>query len=355
MTPAVTQLLSGGPAALASLAARWGGQGFVVDLGGPVHWVDFGGPPGSPAPPLVLVHGLGGSHLDWVRVAPALAAERRVLALDLPGFGLSPAAGRLATVQASAALLGRFIREVAGSPAVVVGNSMGGAISILLAHADPAAVAGLVLVDAPLPVAGSWRWPDQRLAVDFALYVTPGAGEFYLASARWRMTPRQQVERIAELCFADPGRASPEVTEASVRLAEFRRTVAGTERAFLQAARSLGGVLGWPGRYREMAARLDRPVLVIHGECDRLVPVAAARRAAAAYAGWAAALLPGIGHTPQLEAPDAVVAAIRGWTAGHAPAGGRPAPGRRAPGRPEPGREPRREPSRREPGRGAGR
>ncbi|HEY6480179.1 MAG TPA: alpha/beta fold hydrolase, partial [Streptosporangiaceae bacterium] len=81
-----------------------------------MHWVDFGGPPDTATPPLVLVHGLGGSHLDWVRVAPALAAQRRVLALDLPGFGLTPAAGRLATVPASAALLGRFVREVAGAP-----------------------------------------------------------------------------------------------------------------------------------------------------------------------------------------------------------------------------------------------
>jgi len=81
----------------ASFGARWGGRGFVTDLGGPVHWIDFGGPSGSSPPPMVLVHGLGGSHLNWVQVAPALAAERRVLAVDLAGFGLTPAAGRAAT------------------------------------------------------------------------------------------------------------------------------------------------------------------------------------------------------------------------------------------------------------------
>jgi pimeloyl-ACP methyl ester carboxylesterase len=313
----MTRTLSAGPSApAASLSAPWGGRDFVTDLGGDVHWVDFGGPPGCPAPPVVLVHGLGGSHLDWVLAASALATQRRVLALDLPGFGLTPAAGRLATVQASAALLGRFVREVAGAPAVLVGNSMGGTVSMLQARADPATVAGLVLIDAPVPVPGSWRWPDQRLAADFALYATPGVGEFYLWSARWRLTPRQQVERILELCFADPRRASPEVTEAGVRLAEIRRAAWGTEQAFLQAARSLGAMVGWPGGYRTMAGALDPPVLLIHGEQDRLVPVAAARRAAAANPGWATALLPGIGHTPQLEAPDEVVAAISGWMAG---------------------------------------
>jgi pimeloyl-ACP methyl ester carboxylesterase len=312
--PAGTEPASTGPAPPpASFAAPWGGQGFLSDLGGPVHWVDFGGPSGSSAPPLVLVHGLGGSHLDWVGIAPALAADRRILALDLAGFGLTPAAGRLATAAASAGLLGRFVREIAGAPAVLVGNSMGGMVSVLAAHADPAAVAGLVLVDAPVPAGGPWAWPDQRLAADLALYATPGAGELYLWSARWRLTPRQQVGRILDLCFADPGRASPDIIEAGVRLAEFRRTVPGTEHAFLQAARSVGCVLAWPGRYRALLDGLDAPVLLLHGEQDRLVPAAAARREAAAHPGWTAAVLPGAGHTPQLEVPGEVVAAIRGW------------------------------------------
>jgi len=54
-----------------SFAEPWGGTGHVCDLDGPVHWVDFGGP--ADASPIVLVHGLGGSHLNWVLVASALA------------------------------------------------------------------------------------------------------------------------------------------------------------------------------------------------------------------------------------------------------------------------------------------
>ncbi len=299
----------------ASFGARWGGRGFVTDLGGPVHWIDFGGPSGSSPPPMVLVHGLGGSHLNWVQVAPALAAERRVLAVDLAGFGLTPAAGRAATVQANAHLLCRFVCEVAGSPAVLAGNSMGGMISILHAHARLDTVAGLVLVDPSIPVPR--QRPDLRVARDFALYATPGLGELYLTAVRWRTTPRQQVERVLELCFADPESASAEVTEASVELAGFRRAVRGTDRAFLQAARSLAWVLARPGRYRAMMAGLDVPVLLIHGEQDRLVPVAAARDAAAACRDWDTALLPGVGHTPQLEAPDDVIAAIRSWANRH--------------------------------------
>jgi pimeloyl-ACP methyl ester carboxylesterase len=299
----------------ASWAARWGGRGHLTDLGRAVHWIDFGAPSGSTAPPMVLVHGLGGSHLNWVQVAPALAEQRRVLAVDLSGFGLTPAAGGSATVHGNARLLGRFVREVAGSPAILVGNSMGGVISVLLAHARADSVAGLVLVDAPMPAPR--QRPDLRVAVNFAIYAAPGLGELSLAATRSRTTPREQVERVLGICFADPGRASAEVTEASIELAGYRRTVPGTEHAFLQAARSLAGVLVRPGHYHAMMTSLDMPVLLIHGEQDRLVPVAAARHAAVAYPHWDITLLPGVGHTPQLEAPDAVIAAIGSWADRH--------------------------------------
>jgi len=55
-----------GTAAPWTFAEPWGGRSRLSDLGGPVHWVDFGGQDGTP---IVLVHGLGGSHLNWVRVA----------------------------------------------------------------------------------------------------------------------------------------------------------------------------------------------------------------------------------------------------------------------------------------------
>ncbi|MDT7751384.1 MAG: hypothetical protein QOD96_5046, partial [Pseudonocardiales bacterium] len=156
-----------------SFAAPWGARGWVTDLAGPVHWVEFssgGSADTSPAdavpsdvapagatvgrapthghtdaPPIVFVHGLGGSHLDWVPVGSGLAADRRAVALDLRGFGLTPGTRRTATVAANVALLDRFLREVVGTPAILVGNSMGGLISVLQTQAHPETVAGLVL------------------------------------------------------------------------------------------------------------------------------------------------------------------------------------------------------------------
>ena len=74
-------------------AAPWGARGYVTDLDGPVHWIEFS--PGGPTkrralPPIVFVHGLGGSHLNWCLLGPQLAEGRRAVALDLHGFGLTP-------------------------------------------------------------------------------------------------------------------------------------------------------------------------------------------------------------------------------------------------------------------------
>src|SRR5260370_3712019 len=104
-----------------------------ADIDGPVHYADWGGD----GPPMVLVHGLGGSHLNWMALAPLLRDRHRVLAPDLPGFGLSPPQGRSVTVEANARVLDRFIAEVAGRPAVVSGNSMSGLTALPQATDHP--------------------------------------------------------------------------------------------------------------------------------------------------------------------------------------------------------------------------
>jgi len=123
------------------LAQPWGGASHFSDIAGPVHWVDFGGPAG--VPPIVMVHGLGGSHLNWVRIAGPLAERNRVIAIDLPGFGFSPAAGRRTTIEANRKVLDRFINETLGGPVILMGNSMGGAITILESAASPQAVSAM--------------------------------------------------------------------------------------------------------------------------------------------------------------------------------------------------------------------
>src|SRR5262245_7091923 len=95
-----------------------------VDLDGPVHYVEWEGPPERT---FVLVHGLGGSLLSWLAVAPRLARHGRVVALDLPGFGRTERNGRRSRLSDLRAMVSRFVDDVAGGPVVLVGNSLGGA------------------------------------------------------------------------------------------------------------------------------------------------------------------------------------------------------------------------------------
>src|SRR3712207_5134720 len=145
----------------------------TVDLDGPVHHVDFGGREDGPI--VVLVHGLGGSHMNWDLFAPLLTPHARVWAIDLPGFGRSEPGGRSASVRSNVAVLHRFLAEVVGEPVVLVGNSMGGMISLLAAGERPDSVTGLVLLNAAIP--GPRRAIDPLVAVTFALYAVPFLGE----------------------------------------------------------------------------------------------------------------------------------------------------------------------------------
>jgi pimeloyl-ACP methyl ester carboxylesterase len=323
-------------------AAPWGARGYVTDLGGPVHWIEFS--PGADGQtqkaqstqraqstqkatktqdhpkesPIVLVHGLGGSHLNWCLIGPHLAAGRRVVALDLRGHGLTPGLRVNSTVQANARLLHRFIAEVIGMPVILVGNSMGGMISILETAANPDAVNGLVVIDPALPLPP--QKPDWPVVGQFVLYATPGLGGLVVAKATSSISPEAAVQRLIQLCFADPSRADPQMIKAEVALATRRRPATPAQasaraRVFLAAARSLLRVIGLPQSYYARMAGIQVPVLLIGGDADRLVPVAAVRRAAARNPLWESLILTGVGHTPQLEVPDAVADAIRDWLA----------------------------------------
>ena len=140
-----------------------------------------------------MLHGLGGSHLNWVRIAPELATHHRVYAVDMAGFGLTRGTARSATVQANAEMVADFVREVVGSPAVLVGNSMGGMVSLLLTAAHPDLVEGLALVDPSIPVPR--QRPDLQVAAQFALYATPFVGERYLEADPTAQRPAARPQR----------------------------------------------------------------------------------------------------------------------------------------------------------------
>src|SRR6476646_2185149 len=120
-----------------------------------VHTVDWEPAEARPdATPVVLVHGLGASTVSWELVGRDLADRlgARVTALDLPGFGRSRAE-RPATMSSHRAAVTALLR--AQGPAIVIGNSMGGATSVGVAARHPDLVHALVLVNAAFPRPGA--------------------------------------------------------------------------------------------------------------------------------------------------------------------------------------------------------
>jgi pimeloyl-ACP methyl ester carboxylesterase len=297
------------------LAAPWGAQGYVSALGGWMHWVEFEG--AAAGPPLVFVHGLGGSHLNWALVGPQLAAGRRAMALDLRGFGLTYGDRRTATIWGNIGLLQRFIEQIAGGPAILVGNSMGGMLSILQAHTHPESVAGLVLIAPVLPA--RVRRPDLRVAGKFWRSAVPGLREASTRALRDGVPPRYLVHRVVDLYCTDPASPDPEMIEALTTLSELRRAAGGADEALLVAARSLMNVASQPRRYEAVMAAVGKPVLLIGGTRDPVVPLASIRAAAASNSGWETVILEDVGHTPQLEKPQAVVPIVQDWLDRHFP------------------------------------
>lgn len=280
----------------------------VADLDGPVHYLDFGGS----GRPLLMVHGLGGNALNWMAVGPQLARTHRPLALDLAGFGQTPLFGRSATVTANAALVHDFIEKVIGEPVFLMGNSMGGYISILEAADHPQAVTSLVLVDPAVPGSYIRRTQPAMIGALAALSI-PGLGTSLLDYRLRRFDAEALVRSALAMVTADPSRLDPKVVEAHVQLTQERaRLGRQNSRAFVQAFRSIGFRLADP-RFWSRTARVSAPALIIHGALDRVIPVAAAYELHRRRPDWKLEILDGVGHVPMLETPDRFMEALSAW------------------------------------------
>jgi pimeloyl-ACP methyl ester carboxylesterase len=281
-------------------------------LGGPVHYVDYGGQ----GPALLLIHGLGGSTLNWLDVAPRLAARNRVLAIDLVGFGHTPAAARKSDLETNRALIDAFLREVVGEPAVLVGNSMGGLLSMLEALAAPDRVRALVLVNPAIPKPLGLR--IDRIAGAFvASFALPRLGERWLRRRAARLGPEGTVREVLAMVDLPESKMSQKSFDAHVELVKQRASMPWAERSLVQAARSLLVFLARPKQLYGVLDDIRAPVLLIHGHKDRLVPLTAAHAMHKARPEWTFRDLEDIGHVPMLEVPDEFVTIVQSWLDEH--------------------------------------
>jgi pimeloyl-ACP methyl ester carboxylesterase len=243
-----------------------------------------GGPSGWP--PLVLLHGAGGSRLHWPPGIRRLAGGD-VFALDLPGHGDS--AGRpVSTLSGYAEHVLDWIRATALEPVILVGHSMGAAIALIIALRRPQDVAGLVLVGA-----------SARLRVAPAL----------LADSATRTGFPKAVDQVVEWSF------SASTPRSLIDLARDRMIEAG-HTAFhndFQACENFD--------VRTRLAEIQVPALVIQGEDDQMTPLSLAEELAAGLPNGGLASLPAVGHMVMLEKPNQVAELLRGFLTAHFPAG----------------------------------
>jgi 2-hydroxy-6-oxonona-2,4-dienedioate hydrolase len=151
-----------------------------IDVGGlPIHYLAAG-----EGPPLVLLHALGESALDWRWVLPALARTNRVYAPDLPGFGHSAKPSADYSPDFFARFVGAYLDALGLESPAVVGNSIGGFAALRLALSELSRVGALGLVAS----AGLGREVTYALR----LPTLPGYGE---AAVAWGKTPLGAFQR----------------------------------------------------------------------------------------------------------------------------------------------------------------
>lgn len=266
---------------------------FVSTPAGQVY-VEVTGEP--EAPPLVLIHGFGGSLHSWRRVAPELAAAGyRVIALDLPGFGYSerPHAPWTYTPEGQAETVAELLPRVGvgeGERIHLAGHSFGGGVALAFAAARPGRVSSLVLVDSTLPAfsrAPRADWPLYR-PLTYFLIRTLGLRRVFVRAA-------------LEKAFHDDSLVTRELVD------EYR------DRLLLRgpagAYRGLTGPLPQE-RLAVDLAEVAPPTLVVWGEEDALIPIRAGRAAAEAIPRARLRTIPGCGHIPMEECPAALVEAM---------------------------------------------
>jgi pimeloyl-ACP methyl ester carboxylesterase len=155
----------------------------------------------------------------------------------------------------------------------------------------------------------------------------PGVGERYLAYRRRVQSPEASVRRVLAACCVDQYRVAPDLVDAHVALTA-RMDRAAADGAYLSSARSLARSLLRPMACQRALDRIRVPVLLLHGDADRLVPLSTSQRLRAARPEWRLAVARGVGHVPMMEAPEWTVRRIAEWlaTTGLLPPTSPPAP-----------------------------
>ncbi|HEX8099744.1 MAG TPA: alpha/beta fold hydrolase [Actinomycetota bacterium] len=286
--------------------------------GRPVHWPKWGDvrarglhtaylEAGS-GPPLVLLHGLGATNASLLPTLWELAANYRVIAPDLPGFGESAKPLRSYNAAFFSHWLQAFLDELGIERTDLLGNSMGGRVAIELGLRAPERVRRMVLL-APSPA-----FIRRREFVRLVRLLRPELAVLPVP------IPHRQVVRATRAMFSRPSRLPDGWYDAAAD--EFLRVFATARGriAFFSAARQIyleepRGAKGFWDRLPGLAT----PALFVWGARDRLVPAKFARHVVDALPNATSVVFEDCGHVPQYELPAKTHRLVRDFLAADKP------------------------------------
>ncbi|MDQ4116775.1 MAG: alpha/beta fold hydrolase [Actinomycetota bacterium] len=252
------------------------------------------------APPVLLLHGIGRSLEDWSPQHDRLSDDHRVISTDLAGFGLSDRLPGPATMHTlTGGVLGVLDAIGETRPLHVMGNSLGGAVALMLLTRCPERVATLTLAD---PAGfGSEVSPVLRVL-----------GVPFLGARLLRSVDRAAARRTERSLFVDDAFVTEERITHGLEVARRPDHAA----VFAEIATELGTPLrgvrpGWRTSLLAEAARHPRPTLVVWGERDLILPAKHLRAALAAIPHARSHVFGRTGHMPQIERADEFAHVVR--------------------------------------------
>jgi len=225
--------------------------------------------------PVLLVHGAGGTHLDWPAAIRRLEGVR-TFALDLPGHGKSAGSGHQ-TIEGYGRILANWLESLHISRAAVVGHSMGGAVAMSMALSFPEKVAALGLI-----------------ATGAKLTVLSKMLEDSASPSNYHKAIRALIER-----YFSPQTAPGVIEQVETRLKSTRHSV-------LQGDLTACNFFDVINNLRE----IECPTLVVCGSADRLTPVRYSQFLAAEISGAQIDTIPGAAHMVMIEAADKTAAVL---------------------------------------------
>jgi len=261
----------------------------------------------------VCLHAVGGSHTHWNEVAPELATHGRTLAVDLVGFGQTPASASGAGLDGNQAMISRLLQE--NGRAILVGSSFGGAVALLQAAREPGSVAGLILSGSLLPAIDSAGRSVRASLIRRRLrqrIESANRAVRAIADGSLRLRRDSILAHAIRSNAADPSSIDAAVIAASVAAAG-RRGIGPTMRVVAQAGGSSFSLWTHPERFARVLDRVTCPVLVIHGAHDRTIPIGHAVAAARAHPDWRLHVFDHVGHLPHMEDPKGWISVVDEW------------------------------------------